>query len=181
MKYAIEIENLTAVDNLAITTELYGVGKNRIDEVLEIVGLSNVGKKKAKEFSLGMKQRLGITNAMVHSPKILILVVAAIGILSALLLGFEVTFATGAEFTRQLLMAGLSTVMLVPLMILITLIFKSFIAPMVATVAGTLSNVLSMNWEKSYLSPFAIPADISFIIAGQMKMDITFKKADQNA
>lgn len=66
-------ENLTAVDNLAITTELYGVGKNRIGEVLEIVGLSDVGKKKAKEFSLGMKQRLGIANVMVHSPKILIL------------------------------------------------------------------------------------------------------------
>lgn len=66
-------ENLTAFDNLAITAELYGIGKKRIDEVLEIVGLSNVGKKKAKEFSLGMKQRLGIANAMVHSPKILIL------------------------------------------------------------------------------------------------------------
>lgn len=127
-------------------------------------------------------------------------VVAAIGILSAFLLGFEVTFVKAAEFTRQLLMAGLSTVMLIPLMILIILIFKSFIAPMVATVAGTLSNVLSMNWEKSYLSPFTIPADISFIMAGQMKMDIIypvisacayfavfmavtliyFKKADQN-
>ena len=66
-------ENLTARENLAITTELYNVGKKRIDELLEIVGLSNVGKKKAKEFSLGMKQRLGIANAMVHSPKILIL------------------------------------------------------------------------------------------------------------
>jgi ABC-type multidrug transport system, ATPase component len=66
-------ENLTACENLAITTELYDVDKKRIDEVLETVGLSEVGKKKAKEFSLGMKQRLGIANAMVHSPKILIL------------------------------------------------------------------------------------------------------------
>jgi len=66
-------ENLTAFENLAITTELYNVEKKRIYEVLETVGLSNVGKKKAKEFSLGMKQRLGIANAMVHSPKMLIL------------------------------------------------------------------------------------------------------------
>lgn len=66
-------ENLTAFENLAITTELYDVSKKRIGEVLETVGLSDVGKKKAKEFSLGMKQRLGIANAMVHSPKILIL------------------------------------------------------------------------------------------------------------
>ena len=66
-------ENLTAFENLAITTELYDVDKKRIAEVLETVGLSNVGKKKAKEFSLGMKQRLGIANAMVHSPKMLIL------------------------------------------------------------------------------------------------------------
>ena len=66
-------ENLTACENLAITAELYGTGKKRINEVLGIVGLSDVGKKKAGEFSLGMKQRLGIANAMVHSPKILIL------------------------------------------------------------------------------------------------------------
>ncbi len=66
-------ENLTAWDNLSITTELYGIGRKRIDEVLEIVGLSGAGRKKAKEFSLGMKQRLGIANALVHSPKMLIL------------------------------------------------------------------------------------------------------------
>ena len=127
-------------------------------------------------------------------------VVAVINILCAFLLGFDVTYAKAAEFTRQLLMAGLSTVMLVPLMILITLIFKGFIAPMVVTVAGTLSNVLLLNWEKSYLSPFAIPADISFIITKQSDMNVIypvisacayfavfmtvtllyFKKADQN-
>ncbi len=126
--------------------------------------------------------------------------VAVVNILSALVLGFDVTFLKAAEYTRQLLMAGLSTIMLVPLMIFITLIFKNFIAPMVATVAGTLSNVLLLNWEKSYLSPFAIPADISFIVAGSSQMDaklpiisacayfaafmavtfIYFKKADQS-
>lgn len=38
-----------------------------------MVQLSGTGRKKVKDYSLGMKQRLGITNAMVHSPKILIL------------------------------------------------------------------------------------------------------------
>ncbi|MCX8129510.1 MAG: ABC transporter ATP-binding protein [Clostridia bacterium] len=66
-------ENLTARDNLEITTQLYGVDKKRIEEVLKIVELTDVGNKKAKNFSLGMKQRLGIANALIHSPKILIL------------------------------------------------------------------------------------------------------------
>ena len=66
-------ENLTAYENLAITAELYKADRRRIDEVLETVDLSHVGTKKAREFSLGMKQRLGIANAMVHMPKILIL------------------------------------------------------------------------------------------------------------
>ncbi|HEX3027954.1 MAG TPA: ABC transporter ATP-binding protein [Clostridia bacterium] len=66
-------ENLPARANLDITAEMYGINKKRIEEVLEIVGLSDVGNKKMRDFSLGMKQRLGIANALVHSPKILIL------------------------------------------------------------------------------------------------------------
>lgn len=128
------------------------------------------------------------------------LVVAAVNILCAVLLGFDINYTKAAEFTWQLLTAGLSTVMLVPFMILITLIFRGFMPPMIATVAGTLSNILLLNWEKSYLSPFAIPADISFILSKNMQMDIKypimsacayfavfmivtlfyFKKADQN-
>lgn len=65
--------NLTAQDNLRITADLFKADKGRIGEMLGIVGLSEVGSKKVKEFSLGMKQRLGIANALVHSPKILIL------------------------------------------------------------------------------------------------------------
>lgn len=129
------------------------------------------------------------------------IVVAAVNILCAVLLGFDITYAKAAGFTWQLLTAGLSTVMLVPFMILITLIFKGFIPPMIATVVGTISNILLLNWEKSYLSPFAIPADISFILNKNIPMDIKypiisacayflvfiiaalfyFKKADQNA
>ncbi|MEI9956264.1 MAG: ABC transporter ATP-binding protein [Ferruginibacter sp.] len=47
--------------------------KKRIAEVLQIVGLSDTGNKKASQFSLGMKQRLGIAVALLHSPRLLIL------------------------------------------------------------------------------------------------------------
>lgn len=66
-------ENLSARDNLKIRALLLGVDEKRIDEVLEIVGLSNTGKKKAGQFSLGMKQRLGIAMALLGEPKLLIL------------------------------------------------------------------------------------------------------------
>ena len=52
---------------------MFKTEKSRINEVLEIVGLSNIGDKVVGKFSLGMKQRLGIANALVHSPRILIL------------------------------------------------------------------------------------------------------------
>lgn len=66
-------ENLTAYENLKVRTTLLGLSNTRIREVLEIVNLTNTGKKKAGQFSLGMKQRLGIAIALVNSPRLLIL------------------------------------------------------------------------------------------------------------
>jgi len=65
--------HLTATENLLILQKIYQCPKERIHEVLEIVGLSKTGKKKAGKFSLGMKQRLSIAMALLHEPKILIL------------------------------------------------------------------------------------------------------------
>lgn len=65
--------HLTATENLEIYRIIYGCKKNRINEVLNIVGLENTGKKKAKQFSLGMKQRLSIAIALLHQPELLIL------------------------------------------------------------------------------------------------------------
>ena len=66
-------ENLTARENLEVRAILLGVAKSRIDEVLKTVSLTNTGKKKAGQFSLGMKQRLGIALALLANPKLLIL------------------------------------------------------------------------------------------------------------
>ncbi len=66
-------ENLTAKENLKVRTTLLGLPDTRIEEVLQIVRLTNTGKKRAGQFSLGMKQRLGIANALLNHPKLLIL------------------------------------------------------------------------------------------------------------
>jgi ABC-2 type transport system ATP-binding protein len=65
--------HLTAEDNLEVWRKLYGCSRDRIDIVLEAVGLATVGAKRAGRFSLGMKQRLGIAVALLHAPELLIL------------------------------------------------------------------------------------------------------------
>ncbi len=66
--------NMSAWDNLKIKCCFCGIKKRGyIEELLEIVGLGDVGKKNAKKFSLGMKQRLGIALALVGEPDLLVL------------------------------------------------------------------------------------------------------------
>jgi len=66
-------ENLSAVENLEVRAKLLNIPKTRIDKVLKMVDLKNTGRKKAGQFSMGMKQRLGIAIALLNSPKLLIL------------------------------------------------------------------------------------------------------------
>lgn len=66
-------DNLTATENLQVRTIALGLPQSRIDEVLKIVDLTNTRKKRAGQFSLGMKQRLGIAIALLNKPKLLIL------------------------------------------------------------------------------------------------------------
>lgn len=67
-------ENLTAYENLKVLAKLRGnYNPKNINLVLEMVNLENAKSKKFKDFSLGMKQRLGIAAAIMHTPELLIL------------------------------------------------------------------------------------------------------------
>ena len=65
---------MTAYDNLKLKCICTGINqKGYIEEILDTVGLGSVGKKKVSQFSLGMKQRLGIAMALVGEPDLLLL------------------------------------------------------------------------------------------------------------
>jgi ABC-2 type transport system ATP-binding protein len=63
----------TAYNHLRSLAATHGIGKRRVNEVLDLVGLSAVANKRAKTFSLGMAQRLGIASALLGDPGVLIL------------------------------------------------------------------------------------------------------------
>lgn len=65
--------NLTARENLRVRTTLLGIPEARIGEVLRTVDLAGTGKKRAGQFSMGMRQRLGIALALLERPRLLIL------------------------------------------------------------------------------------------------------------
>ncbi|MBL0357464.1 MAG: ATP-binding cassette domain-containing protein [Chitinophagaceae bacterium] len=65
--------HLTADENLLLLQKIYQCPKERIRKVLELVGLTQTGKKKVSQFSLGMKQRLSIAVAILNSPSLLVL------------------------------------------------------------------------------------------------------------
>lgn len=66
--------NMTARENLEVVRRSFGItDKNAVDEMLEFVGLGGTDKKKVKNFSMGMKQRLGIAISLFRNPDFLIL------------------------------------------------------------------------------------------------------------
>lgn len=65
---------LSGRKNLELTANLWGKSaRDRVDEVLELVGLEGRANDKFRTYSLGMKQRLGIANALINSPRLVIL------------------------------------------------------------------------------------------------------------
>lgn len=65
--------NKTAKENMRLFTYLFEGDVNEIDKILDKVGLLNAGNKKVGQFSLGMKQRLGLAVSLIGNPDILIL------------------------------------------------------------------------------------------------------------
>ncbi|MCI2228925.1 ABC transporter ATP-binding protein [Polaribacter sp. MSW13] len=67
-------EHLNAIDNLKISANYrQNISSNRIQEVLETVNLTKAKNKKIKEYSLGMKQRLGLAISLLSNPELIIL------------------------------------------------------------------------------------------------------------
>jgi ABC-2 type transport system ATP-binding protein len=64
---------LSGIENLKVLAKLGGIDFARCQELLELVGLADRGNDKYKNYSLGMKQRLGIAAALLPNPKLLIL------------------------------------------------------------------------------------------------------------
>ncbi|MNR00079.1 putative ABC transporter ATP-binding protein YxlF [compost metagenome] len=74
IEYPIFYEHLSARGNLELHCSYMGYyDKKAISEMLDLVGLANIGNKPVKDFSLGMKQRLGIARAICTKPELLIL------------------------------------------------------------------------------------------------------------
>ncbi|MCY3679001.1 MAG: ABC transporter ATP-binding protein [Gemmatimonadetes bacterium] len=64
---------LSGRDNLRIAAAIKGIGKARIEECLDIVGLSGRGKHRFRTYSLGMKQRLALAATMLNDPELIVL------------------------------------------------------------------------------------------------------------
>jgi ABC-2 type transport system ATP-binding protein len=67
-------DDLSAIRNLELCGKLNGISdKNKINELIDLVGLNGRGRDKFKTYSQGMKQRLGIAQSLLHDPELIIL------------------------------------------------------------------------------------------------------------
>ncbi|WP_440896916.1 ATP-binding cassette domain-containing protein [Amphibacillus sp. Q70] len=77
-------EELTAYENMDFFGKAYGLSgkklKNKIDEILELVGLTDRKKEKVREYSGGMKRRINIAVSLMHDPELLIMDEPTVGI-----------------------------------------------------------------------------------------------------
>jgi len=118
-----------------------------------------------------------ILTKILYSSAYVILQYTAVAIVNAacgFLLGFHMTIGSTLSNSWHMILVGMITILLIPLMMFITLLTKNFIPALIITVIGTISNVLIMNWEKSYLSPWAVPIDLFGIATKMLKMKLLY-------
>lgn len=94
--------------------------------------------------------------------------VALTNILCAYLLGFTITSGEVIDYTSYLMLASVTTLVIVPLAMLLTLVFRSFIPAMVISIAGIIPNLAVYHWDKCYLSPWADSEIIVLKAAGYL-------------
>jgi ABC-2 type transport system ATP-binding protein len=63
----------SAYDHLLAMAQTHGLGRDRVEAMIELVGLGEVARKRAGTFSLGMRQRLGIASALLADPRVVML------------------------------------------------------------------------------------------------------------
>jgi len=94
--------------------------------------------------------------------------VALVNIICAFVLGFSINTSEIVNYTGYLMLAGVTTLVILPFAMFLTLLFRSFIPAMVISVAGIIPNLTVYHWDKCYLSPWAAPEVIVLKVAGYL-------------
>lgn len=118
-----------------------------------------------------------ITGKIIYISALIVLLyicVALTNTASAILLGFPITISELINYNGDFLLAGITTLVIVPLAMLLTLIFKSFIPSMVISVAGIIPNLAVFHWDKCYLSPWASPEVLILSVSGNLKINALY-------
>lgn len=100
--------------------------------------------------------------------------VAVTNIICAVFMGFPIAMSELFNYSSYLMLASVATLVIVPLAMLLTLIFRSFIPAMVISVAGIIPNLAAFHWDKCYISPWAAPEIMILKIGGYLQIDLIY-------
>ena len=90
---------------------------------------------------------------------------AILVVLSGMLIGLDTSFADVAHGLKMVIVPGMTTVVLVPLMIFLTLVFRNFVVPVIIAFLGTVVGIPIINLVTSYFYPWMIPSNFFFKLA----------------
>ena len=98
---------------------------------------------------------------------------AILVVLSGLLIGLETSVADAVNVLKLLIIPGMTTVVLVPMMIFLTLVFKNFVVPAIIGFMGTVVGIPIINLGKSYFYPWMLPSNFFFKLSSTDALDLT--------